>query len=95
MYIEPSSPWENGYCESFNSKLRDEILNGEIFYLIEEMRVLAERWRVHYNTIRPHSSLGYRAPVPQTYPALNSMGMEKSKPLHASHTPHVGYQPTL
>src|SRR5277367_2507368 len=55
LYIEPGSPWENGYCESFNSKLRDEFLNGEIFYSIKELRVLAERWRIHYNTIRPHS----------------------------------------
>ena len=55
LYIEPGSPWENGYCESFNSKLRDEFLNGEIFYSMKELRVLAERWRVHYNTIRPHS----------------------------------------
>ena len=60
LYIEPGSPWENGYCESFNSKLRDEFLNGEIFHSMKELRVLAERWRVHYNTVRPHSSLGYR-----------------------------------
>ena len=65
LYIEPGSPWENGYCESFNSKLRDEFLNGEIFYSMKELRVLAERWRVHYNTVRPHSSLGYRPPAPQ------------------------------
>jgi transposase InsO family protein len=52
------SPWENGYCESFNSKLRDEFLNGEIFYSLKELQVLAERWRGHYNTVRPHSSLG-------------------------------------
>ena len=58
MYIEPGSPWENGYCESFNSKMRDEFLNGEIFYSMKELRVLAERWRKHYNTARPHSSLG-------------------------------------
>ena len=64
LYIEPGSPWENGYCESFNSKLRDEFLNGEIFYSLKEVQVLAERWRVHYNTIRPHSSLGYRSPPP-------------------------------
>ena len=57
LYIEPGSPWENGYCESFNSKLRDEFLNGEIFYSLKEVQVLAERWRVHYNTVRPHSSL--------------------------------------
>jgi putative transposase len=64
LYIEPGSPWENGYCESFNSKLRDEFLNGEIFYSLKEVQVLAERWRIHYNTVRPHSSLGYRPPVP-------------------------------
>jgi transposase InsO family protein len=52
LYIEPGSPWENGYCESFNSKLRDEFLNGEIFYSLKEVHVLAERWRVHYNTVR-------------------------------------------
>ena len=57
-YIEPGSPWENGYCESFNSKLRDEFLNGEIFYSIKEIRVLAERWRVHYNTVLLHSFAG-------------------------------------
>jgi len=64
---EPGSPWENGYCESFNSKLRDEFLNGEIFYSMKEIRVLAERWRVHYNTVRPHSSLGYRPPAPEAW----------------------------
>ena len=66
-HIEPGSPWENGYCESFNSKLRDEFLNGEIFYSLKEVQVLAERWRVHYNTIRPHSSLGYRSPAPEAW----------------------------
>ena len=60
-------PWENGYCESFNSKLRDEFLNGEIFYSMKEIRVLAERWRVHYNMVRPHSSLGYRPPAPEAW----------------------------
>jgi putative transposase len=68
-YIEPGSPWENGYCESFNSKLQDEFLKGEIFYSMNEIRVLAERWRVHYNTIRPHSSLGYRPPAPEAWVA--------------------------
>lgn len=67
LYIEPGSPWENGYCESFNSKLRDEFLNGEIFYSMKELRVLAGRWRVHYNTIRPHSSLGYKPPAPEAW----------------------------
>ena len=65
-FIEPGSPWENGYCESFNSKLRDELLNGEIFYSLAEARVLIEAWRRHYNTVRPHSSLGYRPPAPET-----------------------------
>jgi putative transposase len=64
-FIEPGSPWENGYCEGFNSKLRDELLNGEIFYSLAEARVVIEAWRVHYNTARPHSSLGYRPPTPE------------------------------
>jgi putative transposase len=64
-FIEPGSPWENGYCESFNSKLRDELLNGEIFYSLAEARTLIETWRRHYNTRRPHSSLGYRPPAPE------------------------------
>ena len=64
-YIEPGSPWENGYCESFNSKLRDELLNGEIFYSLEEAKVIIEGWRKHYNTLRPHSSLGYKPTAPE------------------------------
>lgn len=71
LFIEPGSPWENGYVESFNGKLRDELLNGEIFYSLREAKVLIERWRVHYNTIRPHRSLGQRPPVPETW--LTSM----------------------
>jgi len=66
LYIEPGSPWENGYCESFNGKLRDELLNGEIFYSLKEAQVVVEQWRRHYNAVRPHSSLGYRPPAPQT-----------------------------
>ena len=65
LFIEPGSPWENGYIESFNGKLRDEMLNGEIFYTLREAKVLIERWRQHYNRIRPHSSLGYRPPAPE------------------------------
>ena len=64
LYIEPGSPWENGYNESFNGKLRDELLNGEIFYTLREASILIERWREHYNTVRPHSSLGYQPPAP-------------------------------
>jgi len=64
-YIEPGSPWENGYCESFNGKLRDELLNGEIFYTLKEAQTVIEAWRQHYNRVRPHSSLGYRPPAPE------------------------------
>ena len=64
-YIMPGSPWENGYCESFNSKLRDELLNGEIFYTMKEARIVIESWRRHYNTVRPHSSLNYKPPAPE------------------------------
>ena len=65
LYITPGSPWENGYCESFNGKLRDELLNGEIFYTLREAQVLIEQWRPHYNRVRPHSALGYRPPAPE------------------------------
>ena len=64
-FIEPGSPWENGYVESFNGKLRDELLNAEVFNTLAEARVLIEQWRIHYNTVRPHSSLGYRPPAPE------------------------------
>lgn len=66
LYIEPGSPWENGYIESFNARLRDELLNGEIFYSLEEVRCVTGWWRDHDNRIRPHSSLGYRPPAPET-----------------------------
>ena len=66
LYIEPGSPWENGYIESFNARLRDELLNGEIFYSLEEVRCVTGWWRDHYNRLRPHSSLGYRPPAPET-----------------------------
>jgi putative transposase len=72
LYIEPGSPWENGYCESFNSKLRDELLECEQFSTLYEAQVLIERWRRHYNAIRPHSSLGYRPPAPETILPLAS-----------------------
>lgn len=68
LFIEPGSPWENGYVESFHGKLRDELLNGEIFYTVEEAQVLVDRWRMYYNTKRPHSSLGYRPPAPEARP---------------------------
>ncbi|NQY41717.1 MAG: IS3 family transposase [Henriciella sp.] len=69
LFIEPGSPWENGYVESLNGKLRDELLDREVFETLLEARVLIERWREHYNTVRPHSSLGYRPPAPETIAA--------------------------
>lgn len=65
-YITPGSPWENGYIESFNARLRDELLNGEIFYSLKEAQIIIEQWRIHYNTKRPHSSLGYKPPAPES-----------------------------
>lgn len=76
-FIEPGSPWENGYCESFNGRLRDELLNGEIFYSLREAQIIIEAWRRHYNTRRPHSALGWRPPAPENIvpidqrPAMN------------------------
>ena len=66
-YIAPGSPWENGYVESFNARLRDELLDSEIFYSLREAQVVIESWRQHYNTVRPHASLGYRAPAPEVF----------------------------
>jgi putative transposase len=65
LFIEPGSPWENGYIESFNGKLRDELINREIFTTLTEAKVLIEQWRQEYNQVRPHSSLGYRPPAPE------------------------------
>jgi putative transposase len=65
LFIEPGSPWENGYIESFNGKRRDELLDREIFTTLKEARVLIEQWRQEYNQVRPHSSLGYRPPAPE------------------------------
>ncbi len=86
LYIEPGSPWENGYNESFNGKLGDELLDGEIFYSLKEAQVLIERWRHHYNTVRPHGPLGYRPPAPQTIahrradPAFAIDGLQPDQP---------------
>ncbi len=98
LYISAGSPWENGYCESFNSRLRDEFLNGEIFYSMKELRVLAERWRVHYNTVRPHSSLGYRSPALAARLTEASLGhgkVESKERFPLSHTPDDGGGPYL
>ncbi len=79
LFIEPGSPWENGYCESFNGKLRDELLDREIFDTLLEAKVLIERWRREYNGVRPHSSLGYRPPAPEAYvPLAAGSGLVKA-----------------
>jgi transposase InsO family protein len=92
LYIEPGSPWENGYCESFNGKLRDEFLNGEIFYSLKEAQILTERWRVEYNTERPHSALGYRPPAPQAIlPKPGHGDVENKTRFPHLHTPGDDY----
>ncbi len=83
LYIEPGSPWENGYIESFNGKLRDELLNGEVFYTLQEAKALIERWRMHYNTMRPHSSLGYKPPAPQSITPSEACSATLRSPLMA------------
>ena len=80
LFIEPGSPWENGYIESFNGKLRDELLNGEIFYTLLEAKVLIERWREHYNRVRPHSALGYRPPAPEANLLPGALGGSAPEP---------------
>ena len=80
LFIEPGCPWENGYVESFNGKLRDELLNGEIFYTLKEAQTLIERWRVHFNTKWPHSSLGYRPPAPEAYEPIKRLTISWSAP---------------
>lgn len=79
-FIEPGSPWENGYVESFNGKLRDELLNSEVFNTLAEARVLIEQWRVHYNTVRPHSSLNYRPPAPDVLLASAAGALPRPDP---------------
>ena len=82
LYIAPGSPWENGYCESFNGKLRDELLQRELFFTLREAEVLVERWRQHYNRVRPHSALGYRPPAPETLAPLPPL--DRRTPLPAA-----------
>ena len=80
-YIAPGSPWENGYVESFNARLRDELLNGEIFYSLREAKIIIESWRRHYNTVRPHASLNYRPPAPEAFvPALAAWPHPRATP---------------
>ena len=89
-YIEPGSPWENRYCESFNAKLRDELLSSEIFYSLKEAQIIIESWRQHYNAIRPHSSLASRPPAPEVllWPAAQPGPATPA-------TPALALQPTM
>ena len=87
LYIEPGSPWETGYGESFNGKVRDEFLNMELFDTVLETKVLADRYRKQYNTARPHSSLGYRPPAPEAYQHAMSICEARTLPFSAAYDP--------
>jgi putative transposase len=92
-YIAPGSPWENGFIESFNARLRDELLDGEIFYTLREAQIVIESWRRHYNTKRPHASLGYRAPAPEVFmPALTAWPSTRPQPASPATQP-LAYRP--
>lgn len=88
-YIAPGSPWENGYVECVNARLRDELLNGEIFYPLREAQIVIESWRRHYNAVRPHASLDYRPPAPEVFvPALAAWPPSQATPAPTS-TQHL------
>ena len=92
-YIMPGSPWENGFIESFNARLRDELLDGEIFYSLTEAKIIIESWRRHYNTLRPHGSLGYKPPAPEVFvPATAARSASQPSP---APPPALAPRPTL
>jgi putative transposase len=92
-YIAPGSPWENGFIESFNARLRDELLDGEIFYSLKEAQVVIESWRRHYNTLRPHGSLGYKPPAPEVFvPTLSARAAQQPQP---APPPALALRPSL
>jgi putative transposase len=94
-YIERGSPWENGFVESFNARLRDELLDGEIFYSLQEAKVVIESWRRHYNSIRPHASLGYRPPAPEVFvPTFAAWPAAPPQPAAPARSP-VAPRPTM
>jgi len=94
-YIERGSPWENGFVESFNARLRDELLDGEIFYSLQEAKVVIESWRRHYNTKRPHASLGYKPPAPEVFvPAFAAGPAALTRPAAPARRP-VAPRPTM
>ena len=91
-YIERGSPWENGFIESFNARLRDELLDGEIFYSLAEARIVIESWRRHYNTERPHGSLGYKPPAPEVFIPAFAAGALRPRP---ATPPALADRPTM
>lgn len=92
-YIALGSPWENGFIESFNARLRDELLDGEIFYTLSEAQVVIESWRRHFNTVRPHGSLGYKPPAPEVFvPAMTARAALQSRP---APPPALASRPTM
>ncbi len=92
-YIAPGSPWENGFIESFNARLRDELLDGEIFYSLKEAQVVIESWRRHYNTLRPHGSLGYKPPAPEVF--VPAMSMRTAQQPQPAAPPALAERPSL
>jgi transposase InsO family protein len=94
-YIAPASPWENGFIESFDARLRDELLDGEIFYSLREAAIVIESWRRHYHAVRPHASLGYRAPAPEVFvPALATRMTAPPRPALPT-TPAMAPRPVM
>ena len=92
-YIAPGSPWENGFIESFNARLRDELLDGEIFYTLAEAKIIVESWRRHFNTVRPHGSLGYKPPAPEVFiPAMTARAAAQPRP---ATPPELAARPTV
>ena len=92
-YIAPGSPSENGFIESFNARLRDELLDGEIFYTLRDAQVVIESWRRHFNTVRPHGSLGYKPPAPEVFvPAMTSRAALQPRP---APPPALASRPTM
>ncbi len=92
-YIAPGSPWENGFIESFNARLRDELLDGEIFYSLKEAKIVIESWRRHYNTLRPHGSIGYKPPAPEVF--VSAMSTRTAQQPQPAAPPALVERPSL
>ena len=92
-YIAPGSPWENGFIASFNARLRDELLDGEIFYSLKEAKIVIESWRRHYNTLRPHGSIGYKPPAPEVF--VSAMSTRTAQQPQPAPPPVLAQRPSL